>query len=180
MPQTELQQQAADAVAAEMAHRGWSNADLAEATKNSGDAPVDLGTIGDFLGYKRWPKLGTQGRIELAIGWEPGTIRLISIGKAPHPTKEAPGMPSPDVLREIATGEDLPYRDVLEAALYEYGYLPESQLQWDKTNADEPRTASVTELPRPSDPDDNLRHLRGKPSAANPPRKDPGTGDEDA
>lgn len=134
MAQDEMQRQAADVVAAEMASRKWSNADLAEATRNSGASPVDLGTIGDFLSYKRWPKLSTQGRIEMAFGWEPGTIRLISIGKAPHPTKEEPGLPSPDVLREIASGQDMPYKDVLEAALYEYGYLPVTQLQWDKSD----------------------------------------------
>lgn len=184
MPQNELQMQATDAVANEMASRNWKNTDLSEATRASGKSPVDLGTIGDFLSYKRWPKLSTLGRIEKALGWEPGTIRLISIGKAPHPTKEEPGMPSPGVLREIASGEGMLYKDVLEAALYEYGYLPETPVQWSKTaGLGEHAGGTVTQMPRPdkrSDPAPSLEHLKGQPSAANPKRKDPGTGEENA
>lgn len=77
MSQTEGQRRAADAVAAEMAHRGWNPADLKFKTG------ADYGTINDFLKYERWPRTKTQGAIEKAFGWPPGTIRLISMGEDP-------------------------------------------------------------------------------------------------
>lgn len=52
----------------------WNNAQLVTATG------ADPGTIGDFLNGKRWPKIGTQGKIERAIGWPPGTLRDIAGG----------------------------------------------------------------------------------------------------
>lgn len=90
MPQKPGQQKATDAVAAELADRGWSHVDLSLATVADGsdESAVDLGTIGDFLSYKRWPKIGTQGRFERALGWAPGTIRLIAVGKAERPSAE--------------------------------------------------------------------------------------------
>lgn len=81
MGQTKNQRRAADAVAARMAHLEWNNTQLVAATG------VDPGTIGDFLNGKRWPKLGTQGKIETALDWRPGTLRSIaSGGPAPDPT----------------------------------------------------------------------------------------------
>ena len=59
-----------------MAYLQWNNAQLVTATG------ADPGTIGDFLNGKRWPKIGTQGKIEQAIGWVPGTLRAISAGGA--------------------------------------------------------------------------------------------------
>jgi hypothetical protein len=58
-------------LASEGAH-GWNIGRLADATK------ADPGTIGDFLNGERWPKLGTQGRIEEALGWPAGIIRQIA------------------------------------------------------------------------------------------------------
>jgi hypothetical protein len=81
MAQTTNQQRAAHAVAAWMAHLEWNNTQLVAATG------ADPGTIGDFLNGKRWPKIGTQGKIERALGWTPGTLRLIaSGGPEPEPT----------------------------------------------------------------------------------------------
>lgn len=81
MGQTKNQQRAANAVAARMAHLEWNNSQLVAATKS------DPGTIGDFLNWKRWPKIGTQGKIEHALGWPAGTLRAIAAGgPAPAPT----------------------------------------------------------------------------------------------
>lgn len=86
MVQTNNQRRAADAVAARMAHLEWNNTQLVAATK------ADPGTIGDFLNGKRWPKLGTQGKIERALGWSPGTLRSIAAGgPAPEPTASVGG-----------------------------------------------------------------------------------------
>src|SRR4051794_28388367 len=80
MAQTSNQQRAAHAVAAWMAHLEWNNTQLVAATG------ADPGTIGDFLNGKRWPKIGTQGKIERALGWPAGTLRAIaSGGVAPDP-----------------------------------------------------------------------------------------------
>jgi hypothetical protein len=80
MAQTNNQRRAADAVAARMAHLEWNNTQLVAATG------ADPGTIGDFLNGKRWPKLGTQGKIERALEWSPGTLRAIAAGgPAPDP-----------------------------------------------------------------------------------------------
>jgi hypothetical protein len=74
MPQNPNQRRASDAVAAWLAANYKNNAWLAEA------AHADAGTIGDFLNGQRWPKVGTQGRIEDALGWPHGTIRQIGNG----------------------------------------------------------------------------------------------------
>ena len=74
MAQTESQRRASDGVAAWLAQQRRNPAWLVTATG------ADPGTIGDFLNGSRWPKLGTQGRIEAAIGWPPGTIRQIGNG----------------------------------------------------------------------------------------------------
>lgn len=74
MAQTKNQQRAAQAVAAWMAQHEWNNTQLVA------QANADPGTIGDFLNGKRWPKIGTQGRIEKALGWAPGTLRSIAMG----------------------------------------------------------------------------------------------------
>lgn len=85
MAQTPEQQRAADAVAAELADRGWTNADLTHATeeRDTGKPGVDPGTIADFLAYRRWPKIGTLGRFERAFGWEPGSLRLLALQGTP-------------------------------------------------------------------------------------------------
>jgi hypothetical protein len=86
MVQTNNQRRAADAVAARMAHLEWNNTQLVAATG------ADPGTIGDFLNGKRWPKLGTQGKIERALGWSPGTLRTVAAGgPAPEPTATVGG-----------------------------------------------------------------------------------------
>lgn len=86
MAQTTNQQRAAHAVAAWMAHLEWNNTQLVAATG------ADPGTIGDFLNGKRWPKIGTQGKIERALAWTPGTLRLIaSGGPVPEPASAVGG-----------------------------------------------------------------------------------------
>ncbi len=62
------------AIHAEMSHRRWTNTEL------SRQAGVDINTIGDFLSGARWPKSPTQGRLEAALGWPPGTITAIAAG----------------------------------------------------------------------------------------------------
>ena len=74
MPQSESQRRASDVVAAWLAHQRRNPAWLVAETG------ADPGTIGDFLNGSRWPKLGTQGKIEAALGWRPGTIRQIGNG----------------------------------------------------------------------------------------------------
>lgn len=74
MAQNPNQQRAADAVAAWLAKNGKNNAWLVDATG------ADPGTIGDFLNHERWPKIGTQGKIENALGWPAGIIRQIGNG----------------------------------------------------------------------------------------------------
>lgn len=76
------------AVLAEVASRGWNPAALADA------AGIDYGTAGDFLNGKRWPKVATLGKIDVALGWTPGTLAAIgeelqdgpadSVSAAPH------------------------------------------------------------------------------------------------
>ncbi|HET6154322.1 MAG TPA: hypothetical protein VFE15_15365 [Marmoricola sp.] len=86
MAQTKNQQRAAHAVASWMAHLEWNNTQLVAATG------ADPGTIGDFLNGKRWPKIGTQGKIERALGWTPGTLRTIASGGAePDPASPVGG-----------------------------------------------------------------------------------------
>lgn len=86
MAQTNNQRRAADAVAARMAHLEWNNTQLVAATG------ADPGTIGDFLNGKRWPKLGTQGKIERALDWPAGTLRTIAAGgPAPEPSVGSAG-----------------------------------------------------------------------------------------
>src|SRR6478609_7935533 len=86
MAQTKNQQRAAHAVAAWMAQQEWNNTQLVAATR------ADPGTIGDFLNGKRWPKLGTQGKIERALDWPAGTLRTIAAGgSAPDPDTGASG-----------------------------------------------------------------------------------------
>lgn len=84
MAQTKNQQRAAHAVAAWMAHHEWNNTQLVAATG------ADPGTIGDFLNGKRWPKIGTQGKIEKALSWPAGTLRAI-----------ASGGPAPDLVPHV-------------------------------------------------------------------------------
>lgn len=74
MAQTDTQRRASDAVAAWLARHHRNPAWLVDVTG------ADPGTIGDFLNGSRWPKLGTQGKIEQAVGWPAGTIRHIGNG----------------------------------------------------------------------------------------------------
>lgn len=77
MPNNDGRTRARLAVSAEMAHRGWAAARLAS------ESGADPGTIGDFLAGKRWIKLPTQGKIERALDWAPGTIATIEAGGEP-------------------------------------------------------------------------------------------------
>lgn len=79
MAQNDGQRRATDAVAAEMARRGWNKADLAAA------AEVDYGTISDFLAYERRAQGRTQAALERALGWSPGTYRRLALGAIDEP-----------------------------------------------------------------------------------------------
>lgn len=80
---SEGRQRAADAVARELARRQWSRADL---KTESGSDPE---TIQKFLDGERWPQDKTRAKIEKALGWEPGSIRLISLGRDIPSTTES-------------------------------------------------------------------------------------------
>lgn len=79
MPNNDGRTRARLAVTAELAHRGWSPARLAA------ESGADPGTIGDFLNGKRWIKVPTQGKIERALEWPPGTTSSIEAGAEPPP-----------------------------------------------------------------------------------------------
>ena len=81
--QTEAQRRASLAVTAWLAGHERNTAWLVRQTK------ADPGTIGDFLNGQRWPKYGTQGRIEKALGWEPGTLTAIADGADPPAEAES-------------------------------------------------------------------------------------------
>lgn len=109
MAQTDAQRRASDAVASWMAEREWNISQLVAATG------ADPGTIGDFLNGKRWPKIGTQGKIEKALAWPPGTLRAIARGEDPPRTTPEPAT-SPrdrerDAYREAVMASSLSDRD---------------------------------------------------------------------
>lgn len=81
MAQSEGQKRATDAVAAEMVARGWTKKDLSEISG------VDYGTVSDLLAYERRIQTRTQGAIEDALDWEPGTYRLLSLGQLDQPAR---------------------------------------------------------------------------------------------
>jgi lambda repressor-like predicted transcriptional regulator len=79
MAQNEGQRKATDALAAEIAKRGWTKADLSDAAK------VDYGTVSDVLDYSRSPQSRTQAALEAAVEWLPGTYRRIALGAIDEP-----------------------------------------------------------------------------------------------
>jgi lambda repressor-like predicted transcriptional regulator len=83
------------AILAEMSHRRWTNTEL------SRRAGVDINTIGDFLSGARWPKSPTQGRIESALGWPPGSITAVAAGVDP-PSLEIQAESSVTPLEELS------------------------------------------------------------------------------
>ncbi len=85
MAQTPNQRRASDAVASWLAGHHRNPAWLVDETR------VDPSTIADFLNGLRWPKLSTQGKIEAAVGWDPGTIRRIGNGSDVPPFRESVG-----------------------------------------------------------------------------------------
>lgn len=105
---------ARQAVAAQMADRGWDPVDLAR------EAKADLDTVTLFLNGSRWPKISTQGRIERALGWAPGSVAAIErTGRMPELRSERSEV---DLIREVADrlprdrrGELLRYAEYLEA-----------------------------------------------------------------
>lgn len=55
-------------------------------------APADPDTVGDFLEGRRWPRLTTLAKLDVALGWGPGTIDRLSRGHEPadvSPVEEA-------------------------------------------------------------------------------------------
>jgi len=89
--QTQTQRRASRAVATWLAHR---EANAAWLVRQTGSDP---GTIGDFLNGNRWPKFKTQGRIEKALSWPPGTLTAIADGAEP---------PDPEAEPDAAVGGD--------------------------------------------------------------------------
>lgn len=101
MAQTQDQRRASLAVSAWLAHNERNTAWLVRQTE------ADPGTIGDFLNGNRWPKYKTQGRIEKALGWAPGTLTAIADG-APAP--DATETPVGDDTENAAEVDELLYR----------------------------------------------------------------------
>lgn len=78
------QRAAAAAVEAAAGEKGWGIGELAT------QADVDPGTVGDFLGARRWPQLKTRGALERALGWPAGSISRIAEGGQPPIVQPAP------------------------------------------------------------------------------------------
>ena len=85
---------ARQAVKAQMADRGWNPTDLSRLAK------VDVDTITAFIDGPRWPKIGTQGKIERALGWAPGTISAIAASGAVPVARSS--RTEIDLIRELA------------------------------------------------------------------------------
>lgn len=110
MPTDQGRAAARAAVHAHMADREVTTAQFARI------AGIDPATLTDFLEGDRWPKAPTQGRIEKAIGWPPGTIRAISEG-SPVPTVGAEEEDQAGVLLDIDLSDlDPSARDEVRAA----------------------------------------------------------------
>jgi hypothetical protein len=77
-------------IAEAMADRGWNVSDLARA------ANIDVGTAGDLMNAIRWPQRATQNKIELALGWSPGSIGSYQRGEEPPPSSETVGTRTQD------------------------------------------------------------------------------------
>ena len=81
-----------------MAERDWNPATLAT------EAKIDYGTAGDFLNGKRWPKVGTLGKIDRAVGWTSGTLAGIGEGlpeSTPEPTIDLGRVTTVRLLHEL-------------------------------------------------------------------------------
>lgn len=63
------------AIEAAMAKKRWNQADLAR------HASLDDGTVGDLLRGERRPRRDTLGKIEVALGWPPGTASAYRYGQ---------------------------------------------------------------------------------------------------
>jgi hypothetical protein len=94
MAQTPNQRRASDAVA------GWLAAHHRNPAWLVDETGVDPSTVSDFINGARWPKLSTQGKIEAAVGWEPGTIRRIGNGAEVPPFAGTVGRGPDDAARE--------------------------------------------------------------------------------
>jgi transcriptional regulator with XRE-family HTH domain len=94
-------------VATELMHeRGWNVRDLAR------EADLDPGTVGDFLAGTRWPRMGTRGRIEKALGIDPGELDRTRRGE-PTVTRRN-SQPGPEVdPRPVGLGLDDEASDLL-------------------------------------------------------------------
>ena len=87
------------AVSARMNELQLSQRGLAE------KASVDAKTLHDLLEGKRWPQHLTRGRIELALGWEYGTLANIAEGliKAPGAGEEPVSVSPEEAIRADRT-----------------------------------------------------------------------------
>lgn len=115
MAQNSHQRTASTRVAAWLSQNEHNNAWLAAKAK------IDLGTVGDFLNGLRWPKAPTQGKIEKALGWPPGSIHQLGQGDAV------------DVPMEPAVSGDPQDADRSED---DYVKAPGATVESDITNAD--------------------------------------------
>lgn len=93
------QRAAAAAVEAAAGEKGWGIGELAA------QADVDPGTVGDFLGGRRWPQIKTRGALERALGWPAGSIARIAHGDPPPVVGPATQDAEPDRL-PVGSGVD--------------------------------------------------------------------------
>lgn len=98
---TRDRQAVARAVDAALARLGWTASDL---TRETG---LDPGTVGDFLNAGRWPQAPTRGKIERALGWEYGRIKLIAEGVDPGEVPDPTDRRAPDIAELLASDPTL-------------------------------------------------------------------------
>lgn len=64
---------------------------------------LDAATLGDFLGGARWPRAYNLGKIEVGLGWPPGTLDLVAGGQSLEEAVRRPREdPDEAAIRELA------------------------------------------------------------------------------
>jgi transcriptional regulator with XRE-family HTH domain len=91
----DYREQARGLVRDELARRDMSRRDLART------AGVDVATIVDFLAGSRWPRLGTLGKIDVALGWEVGHLDRVSRGEVPSSPVSGLGEDADGVMLDV-------------------------------------------------------------------------------
>lgn len=90
--------------AAAVSRRGWSDSELARV------AGLDVGTVSDFLAGSRWPRRQTLAKLDVALGWDAGSLDGIgTTGRVPDSVapsdsswRELREVPDVELLAEVA------------------------------------------------------------------------------